>query len=192
MKPRCVSESLALQLVVADLDDHSGLNRGPGKVFSAGPSALATRHPCFLTKTVIGDQLTESLEYLETIGVRETGAMADEVKVPGLVVKTKEKRPDLAAIFVVAESAHNHVNGSTMFDLDHRPFAVLISKAGFLGDDPVATCRLEIVKPLLCLGFVVRLRREMPWVGKIMCESHQSSPPHGEWGATEVLTAICQ
>ena len=85
--------------------------------------------------------------------------MSDEVEIPFFVIETKEERSDLPSVFVLPKTTNHHVDRASVFDLDHCPFARLVDKFSFLGDDPVATGRLELVKPAAGDFLLGRLRR---------------------------------
>ena len=65
--------------------------------------------------------------------------MSDEVEVAVLFVEAEQERADLAAILVLAEAAHHHIDGAPVLDLDHRPLPLLVGEFGPLGDDPITT-----------------------------------------------------
>lgn len=81
-----VSKSVALQLVVIHFHHHTRLNRDPAVVLAARPTAWATGSPRGLIKTRFGLQVHETAEDLDTVDMRESGAVANEVKVTNLVV----------------------------------------------------------------------------------------------------------
>src|SRR5690606_41359435 len=121
--PVGVPAPVPLDLVVGARHNPAGLHRCPVDALARRPAARRPGHPHALAARPVGGELAEASEQLLAVGVAETRAVPDEGELAVVVVEAEEERADLAAVLVLPEAAHDHVDGPSMLDLDHRPLA---------------------------------------------------------------------
>src|SRR5439155_12587391 len=113
-----VPEAIALELVVAHLDDELRANRVPVQLLAARPSALAARDPLVADEARL-DELRQALLKFPPHGRREPGRVADEVELPRLVVEPQQDGRDPAFRLLAPAEADDHAIGRLVrLDLD--------------------------------------------------------------------------
>src|ERR1700746_1747033 len=105
-KLRCVTEAVALHVVVGDFDDQFGTERLPRQVLPLAPTALATRHTMLgftarrsmlgpIFPRVSGERVlavgSEEFYELSSLLFREARADADMLQRAGVVEKAKQE-----------------------------------------------------------------------------------------------------
>src|SRR6185369_17397557 len=123
-KDRCVTEPVALQVVVLHFADALDAQRFPRKILAAAPAALRTGHPLRalvslrpVSPRMAGHRVAakrfELGGKLAAHRHRECGGDADMVKNAGAVVEPEQKRSDQAlALLVPAKASHDAIGGS--------------------------------------------------------------------------------
>ena len=112
-------EAVALELVVAHLDDELRPDGIPVELPALRPAALAAGDP-LVAQLPLRDHLRQLLLQLSPHRCRKAGAVAHEVELALVAVEPEQQRRDPPVRFVAPAKADDHaVGGLALLDLEH-------------------------------------------------------------------------
>ena len=175
-----MAEPVARHMVVSDLDDQLRPQRLPFAAALRAPAARAARRLTRETWRGLQSAQLSGQGFPLVIGDRR--GEADVIQQALRVVETEQQGSHLVAAAQVSKASDHTIGGPQALDLDHRALAAEIFLVQPLGDDPVPSIAIEIVKPLGRLRQIARAGRydELSGNGSLLAEGFERASPLSE------------